>query len=466
MHFRNFISNNFVKIFLIAFVMIAVFIPALFRGLGSEEGIFTFISYRPWKSPYQGIIGREDMLLKRIILKHPIAVYAGFRGIGKIIQNLTHLLGITDNPIRNVFFLRVAILGLTTIHTSLLLWFCFSTVIHHKNSMLYLITCMTLISSVFFGIAASLIHYESLGFSMISFALLLLLVATYATKKKLVQQLLLLCSGILLGLGKNEWSIIAFFAWGITYCICQKSEAKWHVWHCVFGMVIGNVVSFLLGPVHYLGGFEIIAQSSFGQKDFYYWQAKSAYLVFFIGWFWKEIIVLSALAWFMVKAHRNDTSYKDDWLFLFSIIFVVLIVGAFLIASWFADGFPRYYLICIPFVLIIIAIFLKKEVSFAVQRQLVLAFVVILLMNIGEQFFGKIGFKNALPQSRSLLCSEQLAREGIDDAYVYVVPTGVGWYLPGLNFIHDDLNKKNMIHRKPLSRFRCLCESDSVGKTF
>jgi len=261
---------------------------------------------------------------------------------------------------------------------------------------------------------------------------------------------------MIMGLGKNEWSIIVFLAGMSSFVLLHKEHyVKLYIIKFIFGLLVGSLISWQLDPDNFMGGFNIIFRFTIGQETFFNLFTKMAYFKFFVFWFWREIILVSVTFFYGIKIIRKIETQEDKCLFLFTLLFLFLYISLLLIASWFGDGFPRYFIICIPFLLVYMAILMKEEIKLSYARKLIFIYVIIFSLNLGQHFFSKSGFRSAFMKKKSFICSEYLKKQGIDDSCVYIVPGGVGWYTPTLNFFHNDANKKNMKHKKPLCSFSC-----------
>ncbi|MFC1709269.1 hypothetical protein ACFL2J_04340 [Candidatus Omnitrophota bacterium] len=416
------------------------------------------IAYHSWKVPYIGIIGREDMQIKYRLFGHPLFPYFILRSVGSAIQKLVSVLGIEVGPIQYVFFLRAALAILNISLIMFLAWACSYKIVHERNKFLFNWFYLALFSSVFFCLVISHMQYEAAGFLLVVTSLLFVISALYYTQSKTSQILRIVMGGLIFGLGKNEWSIVALLAIFLTLLLCRARFARVKCLQFLFGLVIGNCFSWLCGPANYLGGFDLINHFTFAQKSFYDLSSRVAYLRHFRLWFWKEIMLFIVSIFLVVIKIRKNNKSINEWFFWFSLLFTILLAAAILVASWKGDAFPRYFVICMPSFLIFFALCLKEEVPFALRRKLTLLCFCVFLLNLEQHFLSSLGYGSIFKSTRTSRCVRELKESRIDDSCIYVVPSGVGWYLPTLNFFHEDLTEKYMKHRKPLCSFECSKE--------
>ncbi|MFC1754724.1 hypothetical protein ACFL96_15225, partial [Thermoproteota archaeon] len=211
---KTFLKNNCRILLFISALLLSLNIPYWFRGLSGEDGIFTMIAYYPWRVPYVGIIGREDMILKFSQYGHPVFPYYLLRFVGFFIQRTLSLLGLNHNPITLVFLLRATLSVFNLSAVILLLSFCFKREVHKNNSLLFFGFSLSWLTSIYFCLSSSNLQYETASFSFITLSLFLVLnqdriFDTFKSK------FLLIFFGFVMGIGKNEWSLISAFG-----CLC------------------------------------------------------------------------------------------------------------------------------------------------------------------------------------------------------------------------------------------------------
>ena len=257
----------FIAIFVVLFFAVRVHFYKF--PLSGEEGMFAEIFVnQPQGSEFmlQGRADGENIYNNRA---HPYNLYNSLRIAGFLCSPITKQIPYTDDlritPLLRVLFSMFQFFILLGIG----LYLCFRK--EAVNILLALLFLAIAISPT--AIKTSIILQIDGGVGILMnglFAAIILLIAR-SKKRTFLHYALLFCATFYLATGKQEWSIILLFAFiviGIFALITrsvnrQDFKPDIPIVLTIFaGVITGNIISYFLGPINYMGSLDVIWQFS------------------------------------------------------------------------------------------------------------------------------------------------------------------------------------------------------------
>ena len=420
---------------LAALALILLRAPLCLQNLEGEEGLFAFLSYNSWEQP-RTLIGASLAGVNYYINpEHPLPLYYVFRTIGYCVHGLLGDVG----PRGLAIGIRAA-LGLL----NLLAIFTLCMVLERKLVPTevrgsYRLICAVILSMLYSSVTSVHVQIEgAVGVAAFSFALSFLLLADRPGRYWLAVP-----AGVLVGLGKNEWTLLCATAAILLPVLARlnNSEGKTD-WSRTFllGLAFGNLLAYLADPFDYLAGFDVMGRILAATAGVPF-KNKMAYAVFTMRLFVIPVLLLLLLIFW--DGPRTAFRRRYNPMVIFSAMCTVGILTAYFKACWVGDGgrFPRYFTISFPFIIVMSGA-LVGQLKLR-SRAGVLTAVAILLLGLNLAAHARFFYKNDLTFSGqaaqgAFAEAQRRIASGAKGCVQYVRPD-VAFYLGGLDFANSDL---------------------------
>lgn len=258
-------------IFIAAFVVLFFAVRVHFYKfpLSGEEGLFAEIFVNQTQGPEFLLQGRSDGENFYGFPRHPENLYNSIKIAGilcsPIIKHIPYTDDVRITPVLRLLFSMFQFFILFGIG----LYLCFRK--EAVSTLLVLLFLAVAISPTAIKTSMRLQLDGGVGILMNGlFAAIILLIAK-SNKRGLFHYVLLFCATFYLATGKQEWSIILLFAFIIVgiFSLLTRSVNRQDfkpdipiVLTIFAGLIAGHILSYFLGPINYMGGFDVIWQFS------------------------------------------------------------------------------------------------------------------------------------------------------------------------------------------------------------
>ena len=193
---------------------------------------------------------------------------------------------------------------------------------------------------------------------------------------------LVLISTFIVGLGKNEWNVALLATLVVCFSYTFLLKLYYHrqvriefalLCTLMVGAVLGNIFVYLLDPLNYLGGFDVISRIHSASKITGFFD----FLILVLKRSWMILPHLILCVIFLINLGRNISQWHIAVIFLF--VYGLFLTGGFFLTQW--ARFPRYY--APAFMALLFSIVLQFQIQpNIINRKLVgLSFAALLLIS-------------------------------------------------------------------------------------
>jgi hypothetical protein len=459
---------------LLPFVALALFIacrvPLLEKTLVGEEGNFAMLLVGTAQSPTTSIIEADNQNLDQCLMT--MAQIDGSSTLVRPGKNLIPycLIGIPYQYFYSYFDLskqsfdhkttiaRASYFGIALLGYMLILLICYQisnmlSLAYRLIPYLIFLYGTTSIVSVGSSIQPQLDGSVGVLFFCTSFYLTYL--AANKATQDLMQYCLLLSAGLIISLGKIEWTISFILSLGLAsitvltinllknnnYLNSIKMIIKLRtlVAPLFLGAILGSYLSYIFSSQDYLYAIDVM--SSVANQKYSSWN-----LIVLFQDLLRPIAILYTVAIIMTILNFKDFFLKESFFiggiyFLFSAI----VIFGFIYGAWIGDAFPRHYAPSTIIVTVYIILLMPSTASKLPMytKILVIAFLVWgLLKNIAIlDVYRKTSISITAPGDTNWLKNNLVSTKKLSESNpdkVYFTDPSINYYFKGTNFISKD----------------------------
>ena len=247
------------KIILILIIIAISFViirkPFYAVNLGGEDGLFAELFTNqpdgPKYQPAARIFGKELYGPPR----HPALIYETLSFFGKVTETVIDYSRLSQY--KTTVLLR-AFMSLFQLFVWILIWFCVLQFdqIENKNSLIIFLILLMFSPMAIEG-STKLQVDNTVGPLFVGFFCFSLLIYQFIKSRAPAIYILIFAASVLMGFGKNEWSIAFLISFIATVCFMKifslKIENKLII-VISLGFIIGNAINYFYDPYNYMAG--------------------------------------------------------------------------------------------------------------------------------------------------------------------------------------------------------------------
>ena len=268
----------FVVLFSLLFFIVRI--PFFSNPLFFEEGIFADIFINRIHGPQYGQIGRINGEEIYTALQHPGFIYETIAISGQIFQIIVPLKGIPQEVMN--FRIRAAFAIFQFLYW---LWIIFILALAERKNLKHQFSMALKIVIIILSIMPLAVHSSyilqvdnSVGVLLAGFFAGFLLIWYLDLFRTWTLNVFSFLSGLIWGIGKNEWTILLFLSMLFTFAFLMlrrlllkekppvKTDFVILLFHLV-GCICGNILNFLFDPGNYFGGIQLIFERAVATKS-------------------------------------------------------------------------------------------------------------------------------------------------------------------------------------------------------
>lgn len=459
---------------LLLFVTLVLFIacraPLLEKTLAGEEGNFAMLLVGTAQSPTISIIQADNQNLDQCLLT--MGQINGTSILARPGKNLIPycLIGVPFQYFFNSFDLshksfnqktilaRSSYFSIALLGYMLMMLMCYQISNQMKPAyiiMPYLVFWFGTTNVVSIGSSIQPQLDGSVGVLFFCTSFYLTYLATNKATKDLMQYCLLLLAGLIISLGKIEWTISFILSLGfasiavLTINLLRKNnylnslkvsiKLRTLVTPLFLGAILGSCLSYIFSPQDYLYAIDVM--NSVANQKYSSWN-----LIVLFQDLLRPIAILYGVAIIITMLNFKDFFLKESFFiggiyFLFSVI----VIFGFIYGAWIGDAFPRHYAPSTIIVTVYIIVLMPSTASKLPKYTKILIIALLawgLLKNIAIlDVYRNTSISITVPGDTNWLKNNLVSTNKLSESNpdkVYLADPSINYYFKGTNFISKD----------------------------